>query len=604
MQVILNTIHRLSKTRIYIFLLFILISFFLYGNTIKGNFVYDDALFTYRTDLRDASQLTSLVLKPYIPNNPESGAWRPLGTISTALQFIITGESPMWFHVTNIFLNGFITFFVYIIVYQLFHKRTLALITALLFAFLPVHTETVAFIKSREDLFAANFFLLSWILFNNAMKKAPYNLLQLILSAFLILFSFLAKETYIFGPFLFIFVYIVQHSNSFKTLKYFLIYVPSIIGYFLLRSYVLGTYAFGMDNSSFIMNPIKYVDTATKIWTAFQILSIYISTIFFPFNLSASYHYNQVPLIHNPLESTRTIIGIGILILFIILLLYKKTRNTPIGIGILIFLIPYLVISKFFFTAGEFMAERWMYIPSLGLILILGYLLTILIKRQKILRMLLLIIILLYSTVFIFKRNNVWLSSESLYQSMVKSAPQSVQAHYLLATLNYDKKNFDIAEREVDSASQIYPDYAPLLNLQSKLSLQKNDFQAAEVLSLKAVELDPTYFQTFITLSLLYYGKKDYQKVVEVFKSIIPHSHGMLSLTHMLVYATSLAKNQQYEQSLQILNEYQLDLTFPEVQFLYALNYYKLGNNKYLLDEYNWDNTITQEEKIKIFETF
>jgi len=525
--------------------------------------------------------------------------------MTTGLQYILTGMSPDWFHVTNIVLNGTATFLVVIVIYELFHQTSLAIATGLLFAFFPIHTEAVAFIKSREDLFASVFFLLSWIIFLRTMRVKIIKSHMLVLSSGVLLLSVLSKETFITAPLVFLTVYAFQHKLSLKEILQLSFYylIPLII-YLLARYLVLGNYAFGNDNGSFVINPIGFVDVWTRIWTAFQIAYIYLKTIFFPIHLSASYHFNQVPLIHNPLESWESITGIILLIILVGLSISKRYRKTPIGIGAIIFLLTYFIVSKFIFTAGEFMAERWMYIPSLGMGLIMANFINTLIKKHKLAGVLILFVILLWYTSIIIPRNRVWFSKKTLYESMVHDAPNSVQSHFTLGSLYFEEKNYAQAKLEANKASSIYPNYAPVLTLQGDLSAIEQKNIEAEFFLLKATRIDPSYFQAFVDLASVYYLTGKYTEVIRYYKTLTPKSFGRLKPENFLVYSTSLTKLGKYQESIDTINANIFNNNMPEVHFLLAVNYYNLGKVDLAKKYLDWNPQFTEEQKIEMIKSF
>src|SRR3989344_2682953 len=153
---------------VVVFIFSILVSFFLYANSISGTFLYDDIAISSRPELRQASYLPKIWVEPYYPNDPEAGGFRPFVIFAFATHFIIFGDSPSGFHVVNILLNGFVTFLLFLVILRLFGKLSLAFVAAGLFAFFPIHSEAVAFIKSQDELWAAVFTLLSWLVFLQA----------------------------------------------------------------------------------------------------------------------------------------------------------------------------------------------------------------------------------------------------------------------------------------------------------------------------------------------------------------------------------------------------------------------------------------------------
>ena len=133
------------KNLLLIFLGIIAIRFALYGSSIGGDFIYDDTYFSDRTELKSSEHLTQIWLEPYLPDNPDAGSYRPFAVFSFSTNYIIFGSSPVIFHIINIILNALVIYLIFLLVYRLFNNRNLALFSAIFFAFLPIHTEAVAF---------------------------------------------------------------------------------------------------------------------------------------------------------------------------------------------------------------------------------------------------------------------------------------------------------------------------------------------------------------------------------------------------------------------------------------------------------------------------
>ena len=69
-------------------------SFVVYGNGIKGGFVFDDVVVVQkRPDLKNIAHLPRLFIEPYHLHRPQSSLFRPLTTASYALNYAILGKS-------------------------------------------------------------------------------------------------------------------------------------------------------------------------------------------------------------------------------------------------------------------------------------------------------------------------------------------------------------------------------------------------------------------------------------------------------------------------------------------------------------------------------
>lgn len=527
---------------VFLFVSFVALSFALYGNTIGGEFVYDDIFFTQRVDLRDPGHLGKVWLEPYFLHDRTVASYRPLSLFSFSLNYVLFGESPKSFHVTNILLNGIVMFLVFLLAVKLFRNPLLAFFSALFYAFLPIHTDAVALIKARDDIFATLFSLLSWIIFLKAVdqKRSPK---LLILSSFLWVAAVLSKEIALFMPALFLLAYWIQKrpkiGGLFKVGSYFLF---AAFIYLSMRLISLGDNVFVKDYVYFVLDPLREADFATRILTSFKIAFIYISKTFVPFNLSTTYSYNHLKLVSIFFQSWEVWLGILFLASLILLAIYKKTRTSALGIGALAFLVPYAIVSKFFVQLSEIASEKWMYLPSVGLSFIAGFAIYSLYKCSRWLCIVVLVIILAIYAQTIINRNGIWLNATTLGEGMVRDAPDSAFAHFTLSDAYYRQGKFENAKAEIGKSLSIYEDYAPSMHLVALIALEEGNYVIAEKAIEKATKLRSELPENYELQALIFLKKGKYQESLDLIGK--------------------LPKRIQEQQN---------------VVFLIAVNYYKLG---------------------------
>lgn len=586
-----------------LFGIFIVLSFLLYGNTIGGDFVYDDFFLAERKDLREASHLLHVWSEPLLPNNITAGLFRPLTVFSFNLNFVLFGESPLSFHILNIILNGFIIFLIFILCQRLFKNWLLSLFITLLWAFLPIHSEAVASIKGREEILSAFFGLSSWILFLSASEddlRLSYR--KISGSALFYLLAVLAKELIIVLPALFLLALISRRKISILAfLKTAAIFVLTASSYMLWRYLVLSRYAFAQDILYFAINPLAFAPFGTRIQTAFEIAFLYISKTFVPWNLTASYHYNHLPLVNNMFESWQAMAGLAFLLVLVVLAFFsKRTRNAPIGLGALSFLIPYSVFSKFMFKGGDLMAERWIYFPSIGLSFIGGFLLYLLCKKRKWLGIAALLVTLVIYALVLIPRNLVWRSAESLYKSITETAPKSIMGHWGLSRVYLDRNLLDMAKKEAEIALAIDPEYPPLLNTLGDIAYRENNYTLARDMYVKAIEAAPHVAGGYQNATMVYYKMGEYEKAEKMLQYLVtrwprPRAEDVVD------YALVLAIREKYEESLFVIQKYYGgDFKDPELRLVLAVDYYKLGKLDEAKKYFDWNPTLREEDKIKL----
>ena len=165
-----------NKTSIYLLIVFF--AFLLYGNTILNNYVLDDEYvitgnrFTQKgiEGLRDIFSYDSF--KGYKENifQVSGGRYRPFSIATFAVEHQLFGNNPHISHFINVLLFSLTCCLIYYILSKLMVKfpadkwyKSLPFIATILFVAHPVHTETVAYIKSRDEIFSFLFSLLSFL---------------------------------------------------------------------------------------------------------------------------------------------------------------------------------------------------------------------------------------------------------------------------------------------------------------------------------------------------------------------------------------------------------------------------------------------------------
>ena len=116
----LSNYYHIHKKPHLILLIFTLIAFLVFGNSLFGNFVFDDlAIVRDRDELKNIQHLPLLLFEPYHKLGYDGDLYRPLTMISFSLNYFITGEKPWGFHLFNILLHTLSSWLVYLSLYKI-----------------------------------------------------------------------------------------------------------------------------------------------------------------------------------------------------------------------------------------------------------------------------------------------------------------------------------------------------------------------------------------------------------------------------------------------------------------------------------------------------
>jgi protein O-mannosyl-transferase len=388
-------------------------------------------------------------------------------------------------HVNNVIFYGFTICMLFVFLSQVIFKKNklLALMISLLFMAHPIHTEVVANVKSRDEIFSLFFMLLTLWLAHQFEKKRSKRYLIFVFLSFLA--AILSKE---YGATLMLLVPISLYLfGDEKSIKHSIgsTFVPLFVGiifYLILRvkNGLLGGSA-EVQDSEIMNNPYLYASNAEAWATKLFIFLKYLGTIILPHPLSSDYGFNSIP--YKNFAMPIVWMSIVLLIGLIIIGFYFLRKKHWIAFAIAFYLGTILLVTNLIFNVGATMGERLAFHASLGYCMVLGYGLFWL--SQKLNKPQLAFVF--FSPIFIlysiktFSRNKAWENDVTLSLTDVVTMPESTALNG-----NACGRNLDLAE---------YP--------ANKL---KDTFYIKQALKYgeKAVQLNPKFVNGLMNLGVAY----------------------------------------------------------------------------------------------------
>ena len=555
----------------WVLILFFLIGFSVFFNGLNGEFVHDDNLVLSHSLFNQPSKILNFFSQPYFEGFHQAGLYRPLTQISFGLNFLF-GSSAFGFHLVNILFHIVNSFLVFLLLKKITKEFRLSLIAALLFLVLPIHVEAVTSIVGRAELLSFFFGIVTLLLWFNS---------KYLLSAATLFLALLSKETAVavfgmvvlfgwhqikrgvarlgvpHGAQIAIELHGGEERQDPEFLKWLIYYFGVLVLYFGMRIAVLGRYAF-KTQVEFIFNPLAYASFFERFFTALKVLVLYLVKIFIPYDLSADYSYDQIPVVKNLFSSPLALVGLvflGLMIWVSYRILLRK-QGIVLDWVLIFFFLPFLVISNLIFPTGTIMAERLMYFSSFGALVVLASAIDSAIKQpsklSKRLGLAVLLVLLVVYSFLTIDRNRVWANRESLLTDSFKKSPNSIAA----------KTNFGILmlERDKELAKQLslevyekYPDYIQNLNLRAAVEVQDENFFEAEKFLERALELRPKHQNTLQNLSRVYFTLGKYPEAEETLKVLVSEYGGT---GNVIFYALVQAKNNHLDQSSQTIYDF------------------------------------------------
>jgi hypothetical protein len=234
----------------------------------------------------------------------------------------------------------------------------------------------------------------------------------------------------------------------------------------------------------------------------------YLGLFVYPHPLVHMYGYGQVPLVG--LGHPLTLTALALVILGLSACLTGIPRREPVAFGIAFFLCTFSIYSNFWVTAPDTMADRYLFLPSLGLCVVLGFGLYALLawvtqgspERRAGMALLVLLPMAVAAGTATVLANRDWASDGTLIKNRIAYMENSAPAQAMLGFVLYQdaRAATDPAERDrnyqqalfaLHRALAIYPDFYVGWTESGKIFAEVGLYAKAEVCFLKAIQLSP-----------------------------------------------------------------------------------------------------------------
>lgn len=336
-------------------------------------------------------------LDMFDPNTWTHKSFRPLTVLTFRLNYLVTGFNNAGFHIANVILHAIVT-----IQLLLFGHRVLRLpwmwsaLLAALFATHPVHSESICYVVGRADLLCAQALLLAVQTYlpcavpgtaANSLAQGVSQGFRLAAAVVLIVISGLCKETGLtfFGLLVIWEVLAITRPSIRRVplggrlghwLRLAILLLVGGIVCFVRVWYTAGTQIARMDPMS---NPVAASEDPHIRRLSYALVhGMYMKLLVWPFFLCYDYSMDAVPLVES-LGDLRLLLPVATYLAFVQVCCMAVWRLRGRGgshnrqlvaeglaLGIAIFVLSFLPMTNILFPIGTLVAERLLYIPSIG----------------------------------------------------------------------------------------------------------------------------------------------------------------------------------------------------------------------------------------------
>jgi len=572
-------------TKPYIYIIIIaLANILVFSQTSSFDFVnIDDGSLIYENPLiidDNISYSEVFQSKKFTPH------YKPITFLTWKYQYNTFGSNPSSFHTINWILhviNSIILFLIGIKIFKVLYedyKMVLlsAFVLTLLFSINPLRIESVAWATERKDVLFSLFFLLSWYSYFLFIDKNKYAFL--ILGAFFYLLSGLSKSM---GITLIIVLFLTDIWYNRKSIgKLFVEKAPYLI-VFVGLLYLFGLFGSGTKEASDIL--IASSEKSGQLTTVEFVDNL---PLFMQWLLSASFRFvawlihSLVPINTSVSYSADEMFGFlgyslllfPIIVIALYFLAWKKSTKLVLG-GLLFFgitLSPVLTYTEV--GQGTFLSDRYTYIPSIGIFLIVVYLINKW-SASNTKKHALTAGILLF---FIFTSlNNIgnWKNSETLFTHAIEISPTSAVAHLNLGLYYRVENQMQKALNTYNNGIKTNPNYPNLYRNRGKIYFDQNKMDLALGDFNKSLALLPNELEVLSNRGVCYAATQQWDKCFEDLNTALEINPNHLTSIYNRGFAYYSSNNFE-EAKNDFLLYVKLNSNNPEVYNLLGLVYAQL----------------------------
>jgi tetratricopeptide (TPR) repeat protein len=503
-------------------LLLIAIVFLVFGQTVRHPFVnYDDNIYFSANPQIQVGLTGNGVIWAFRTGHGSN--WHPLTWLSLMLDAQLFGTGPTGPHLTNVLLHAANTVLLFLLLGRLTGALWSSAFLAAIFASHPLHVESVAWVAERKDVLSGLFFMLTLLMYGHYVEKSkvhnPKSRVFYSLSLLFFALGLMSKPMLVTLPFVLLLLdwWPLRRVSSFKFQVSSLRLIWEKIPFLLLSIASCAVTLFAQQS---VIAPAEAVPLSLRISTALVSYVTYFVQTVWPDNLAVLYPY------HYNIPAGR-VAGAGVLLLSVTAGVIAAARRFPgLLVGWLWYLGMLVPVIGLVQVGGQAHADRYMYLPQIGLSLVLVEVVRNLTgwghRRRQVLGVMGCVVVAALA-VCAWQQTAYWRNSQSLWEHTLACTSENYIAHtnlgYVLATQSRSAE----AIEHYQKALEINPDYAEAHNDLGTVFLKQGQSREAIGCYRRALEINPDFAEAYYNLGCAYDKQGDldkatgyYQKAIEV----------------------------------------------------------------------------------------
>ncbi len=442
--------------------------------------------------------------------------WHPVTSLSHMIDCELFGLNPAWHHLTNLLIHIINALLLFEILRRMTNRLWPSAFVAAIFALHPLNVESVAWVAERKNLLSGFFWLLTIAAYIRYAKHP--RTLNYVLLIFVFALALMAKPTTVTLPFVLLLLD-YWPLDRFEKLPLRQL-VKEKIPLFVLSA-GLCVITIVTQQSGDVLSLNRQLPFLVRLANALVSYVTYIAKMIYPVHLAVFYPHPE-----NTLPLSKPIIAFVLLVAVSIVLLYFGRRKLYLTVGWLWFLGALVPVIGLVQAGEQAMADRYAYIPLVGLFIIVAWGASDLLgnwKYRKVLLAVLSAVVVLVLSVCTWLQTSCWRNSRILFEHALAVNENNYVAHYCLGEWWFQQGKNGEAVARFHEALRINPNYLLAHTGLGAALAKQGKFDEAIERFRYVIKYDPESDETYYNLgvALAAQGKYDdalqqYRKAVEL----------------------------------------------------------------------------------------
>jgi tetratricopeptide (TPR) repeat protein len=471
-----------------------------YLPALNNDFVnYDDHSYvTENTHVQ--SGLTEAGIK-WAFQSSDGGNWHPLTWMSHMLDCELYGMHPWGHHLTNVLLHTADTLLLFLVLRRMTGARWRSWLVAALFGLHPLHVQSVAWIAERKDVLSTLFWMLtlcSYTIYTGLAKTQPRQAALYYLST-LAFFAvgLMCKPMLVTLPAVLLLLdfWPLARCHVRDLGRLLAEKIP-----FLLLSIAASVVTYFVQKSGGAVTTFDKLALPGRLENALVAYARYLGKMFWPENLAVLY----------PLPKgwpVAVVLLSGFLLLFVSILAIKLWRRCPfLLVGWFWFLGTLVPVIGLVQVGEQSMADRYMYVPMIGLLIAIIWLTHGLCSRFNVrnhVQAAAAIAVLIPCLFLTRQQIGFWKNSETLFRHDLAVAGDNPTAHYKLGVALNEEGEADEALQHFQAVLDLHPDDIHALYAMGVILANKGQLDEATRLFQQTLKQNPDFAGSHYELGLM-----------------------------------------------------------------------------------------------------